>query len=117
MHYLKLHHWSKFPKNLTAFKGSYDQKTTYKEPEMVLSAATKSFEIWKLGNYKWDINEPSPRNVPSEYFSNTKKWGYKWMGGWEAHPKNHQKRHKINKISTLTSPNNSLQNAVKVAIF
>ena len=39
------------------------------------------------------------------------------MGGWEAHPKNHQKRHKINKISTLTSPNNSLQNAVKVAIF
>ena len=45
MHYLALHHWSKFQKNLTAFKGSYGQKTTQKQPEMVLSAATKSFEI------------------------------------------------------------------------
>ena len=39
------------------------------------------------------------------------------MGGLEAHPKNHQKWHRINKISTLTSPNNSLQNAMKVEIF
>ena len=31
--------------------------------------------------------------------------------------KNPKKRHKINKISTLTSPNNSLQNAVKGGIF
>ena len=45
MHYLALHHWSKFQTNLTAFKGSYGQKTTQKQPEMVLSAATKSFEI------------------------------------------------------------------------
>ena len=28
-----------------------------------------------------------------------------------------QKRHKINKISTLTYPNNCLQNAMKVEIF
>ena len=117
MHYLKLYHWSKFQKNLTAFKGSYGQKTTQKQSEMVLSAATKSFEIWKLGNYKWDINEPSLRYVPPEYLSYTKKWGCKWMGGWEAHPKTTKKRHKINEISTLTLPNNSLQNAVKVEIF
>ena len=45
MHYLKLYHWSKFQKNLTAFKGSYGQKTTQKQPEMVPSAATKLFEI------------------------------------------------------------------------
>ena len=45
MHYLALHHWSKLQKNLTAFKGSYGQKTTQGQLEMVLSAATKSFEI------------------------------------------------------------------------
>ena len=28
-----------------------------------------------------------------------------------------KKRYKINKISTLTSPNNSLQNAIRVGIF
>ena len=45
MHYLTLYHWSKFQKNLTAFKGSYGQKTIQKQPEMVLSAAAKSFEV------------------------------------------------------------------------
>ena len=117
VHYLTLHHWSKFQKSLTAFKGSYGQKNTQKQPEMVFSAATKSFEIWKLGNYKWDINEPSPRNVPSEYLSNTKNEGVnEWVGGRRIQ-KTTKKRHKINKILTSTSPNNSLQNAMKVGTF
>ena len=34
-----------------------------------------------------------------------------------AHPNNNQKCHEIYKIKTLTSPNNSLQNASKVGIF
>ena len=41
MHHFTLHHWSKFQNNLTAFKGSYGQKFTQKQPEMVLFAATK----------------------------------------------------------------------------
>ena len=48
MHHLALHHWSKFQ----AISGEYVQKTTQKQPWMVISAAKKTFEIWKLGNYK-----------------------------------------------------------------
>ena len=84
---------------------------------MVLSAGTKTFEIWKLGNYKWDINETWPRQIPPEYLPYTKKWGCKWMCRRGGHPKNTKKRHKINKISTLTWSNNSLQNTMKVRIF
>ena len=39
-----------------------------------------------------------------------------WLGGRRVQ-KTTEKRHKINKISTSTSPNNSLQNAMKVGIF
>ena len=39
-----------------------------------------------------------------------------WVGG-RSIQKTTKKRYKINKISTLTSPNNSLQNAMKVEIF
>ena len=35
----------------------YLQKTAQKQPEIVLSAGMKTFEILKLENYKSDINE------------------------------------------------------------
>ena len=37
--------------------GGYVQRTTRKQPTMVLSAGTKTFEIWKLGNYPSHVNE------------------------------------------------------------
>ena len=39
-----------------------------------------------------------------------------WMGGKRIQ-KITTKQHKINKIATLASPNNSLQNVMKVGIF
>ena len=41
------------------------------------------------------------------------------MNGWkgDVSKKPPKKCHEINKISTLTSPNNSLQNAMKVGVF
>ena len=45
----------------------YVQKTTQKQPEAVLSAGMKTFEISKLENYKSDINETWPRYVSSEH--------------------------------------------------
>ena len=39
-----------------------------------------------------------------------------WVSGRRIH-KNTKKQYKINKMLTLTSPNNSLQNAMKVGIF
>ena len=45
----------------------YVQKTTQKQPKIVLSAGMKTFEISKLENYKSDINETWHRYVPAEY--------------------------------------------------
>ena len=42
----------------------YIQNTTQKQPKLVLSAGTKTFEIWKLGNYKSDVNETYMTYVP-----------------------------------------------------
>ena len=39
------------------------QKTTQKQPKIVLSAGIKTFEILKLENYKSDINEIWPRYI------------------------------------------------------
>ena len=39
------------------------------------------------------------------------------MGGWGHIEKTTKKYHKINIISTLTSPDNSLKNAMKVGSF
>ena len=40
---IALHHWSKFQKNVTAFGGSYGQKTTYKQPKIHFSGPAKTF--------------------------------------------------------------------------
>ena len=53
MHYVALHHWSKFQTNLTTYISvGYVQKTAQKQPKTVLSAGMKTFEISKLENYK-----------------------------------------------------------------
>ena len=44
----------------------YIQKTTQKQPKVVPFAGMKTFEIWKLKNYKSDINETWPRYVLAE---------------------------------------------------
>ena len=44
MRYIALRYCSKFQKNLTEF-GGYGQKTTQKQPAMVIFAATMTFEI------------------------------------------------------------------------
>ena len=65
MHYVALHHWSKFQTNLTTF-----QWVTSKKPprsSLKLYLLLKTFEISKLENYKSDINETWPRHVPAEY--------------------------------------------------
>ena len=45
----------------------YVQKTSQKQPKIVLSANMKTFEIWKLENYKSDVNETWPRYVSPEH--------------------------------------------------
>ena len=47
----------KISKEFDRIWGKYGQKPTQKQPKIDLSAATNTFEIWKLGNYKSDINE------------------------------------------------------------
>ena len=44
----------------------YIQKTAQKQPKVVPFAGMKTFEIWKLENYKSDINETWSRYVPAE---------------------------------------------------
>ena len=65
MHYVTLHHWSKFETNLTTF-----QWVTFKKPprsSLKLYLLLKTFEISKLDNYKSDISETWPIYVPAEY--------------------------------------------------
>ena len=50
----------------------YIQQIVQKWPKIVLSAGMKTFEIWKLGNYKSDIDRTLPRHVPSLNISYTK---------------------------------------------
>ena len=52
--------------------GGYVQHTIQKWPKIVLSAGMKKCEIWKLGNYKSDINETWPRHLPTQNLSHTK---------------------------------------------
>ena len=52
MHYVALHHWSKFKTNLTTFEWVTSKKIAQKQPKTVLSACMKTFEISKLENYK-----------------------------------------------------------------
>ena len=47
----------------------YVQKTTQKQPKIVLSAGMKTFEILKLENCKLDINETCPRYVSPDHLS------------------------------------------------
>ena len=49
----------------------YVQKTTQKQPKIVLSASIKTFEISKLENYISDINETWPRYASPKHLSYT----------------------------------------------
>ena len=50
----------------------YIQQIVQKWPKIVLLAGMKAFEIWKLGNFKSDIDRTLPRHVPSLNISYTK---------------------------------------------
>ena len=67
MHYVALHHWSKFQMNLTTFWWVTSKKTDQEQPKIVLSAGMKTFEISKLVNCKSDINETCPRYALPEH--------------------------------------------------
>ena len=101
---------------LTKYLGGYFQKTTQKHSEMVLSAAKGTFEISKLQNYMSHVNETCSRYVPCQHLSFAQKSGWQQMGGW-GWGQIQIKCHEINKISTLTPTNNSLQNAMNFGIF
>ena len=114
MHYFALHIWSKYPIILTTVWWV----TTQKQPKKLLSAGMKKFEIWKLrNNYKSDVNETYMTCVPPQQLSFAKTWGCESKGGWRCIQKSTKKWWEINKISTLTSPKNSLQNDLKVGTF
>ena len=61
--------------------GGYAQKTTQKHPEMVLSAAKKTFEISKLGNYKSDVNETWHMYHLNTFHLHTNGGGNEWVVG------------------------------------
>ena len=42
--------------NFDHISGGYVQKTTQKQPKMVLSAGKKTFQRWKLEKYKSDVS-------------------------------------------------------------
>ena len=61
-------------------------KNTQNQPKIILSAAMKTFNIWKLGNYRSDIKWNfyrwyKPRYVLPQHLSFTKKWGCQSGGG------------------------------------
>ena len=56
----------KISKEFDYISMGYVQKTDQKQPEIVLSALTKTFEISKLVNYKLNVNETCPRYAPPE---------------------------------------------------
>ena len=66
MHYIALHDWSKSETNLTTFRGVMFENTTTKQPEMVLSTAKRTFEISKLQNYMFNVNETWPKYMPPQ---------------------------------------------------
>ena len=62
----------KMPNKFDHISVGYVQKTSQKQPKIVLSAGMKTFEISKLKNYKSDINETWPRYISPEHLSYTK---------------------------------------------
>ena len=45
----------------------YVQKTDQKQPKIVFSAGTKTFQISKLVNCKLDVHETCPSDAPTEH--------------------------------------------------
>ena len=56
----------KISKEFDHISMGYVQKTDQKQPKIVLSALTKTFEISKLVNYKLNVNETCPRYAPPD---------------------------------------------------
>ena len=97
--------------------GSYVQKITQNKPKMIFSAGWKTFEHSKLGNYKSHVYETCLIYRPTWHLSLTKNWGFQSKSSRGCDQKTTKICHEINEASTLTSPNNSLKNAIKVGIF
>ena len=68
MHCITVHNF----KQIRPQSSGLRPKTAQKQPEIVLCAGMKTFEISKLKNYKSDINETWPRYVSPEHLSYTK---------------------------------------------
>ena len=80
MHYVALHHWSKFQTNLTTFQWVTSKKNAQKQPKIVPSAEN----IWnfKTGElqirHKWNLAQICTSWIPLIQ----QKWGCQWTGGW-----------------------------------
>ena len=59
----------KVPNQVPCISGGYVQKTSQKQPEMVLFAAKRTFQISKLQNYTSHVNETWSRYVPPQHIS------------------------------------------------
>ena len=111
MHYVALHHWSKFQRNLTTCQWVTSKKSPRSSLKLYL--LLKTFEISKLENYKSDINETWPRYVTAEYLQYNKNEGVnEWVGG-DATKATTRKSHEINRNLTLTFKT-SLENAKEI---
>ena len=84
---------------------------------MIFSAGWKTYEHSKLGNYKSHVYKTCLIDWPTWHLSLTKYWGCQLKGGRGCNQKTTKICHEIKKLSTLTSPNNSLKNAIKVRIL
>ena len=84
MHYLVLHHWSKFQTKLTIYLGELGKakKPTKKQPKMMLSAVAETFANWKLRN-KSDVNETDMTYVYTTLAHFIFKKMRVWMKGWQ----------------------------------
>ena len=114
MHYVALHHWSKFQRNLTTCQWVTSKKSPRSSLKLYL--LLKTFEISKLENYKSDINETWPRHVTAEYLQFNKIEGVNEWAGGGATKKATRECYEIKRNLTLTFKT-SLENATEIWIF
>ena len=108
----------KMPNKFDHISVGYVQKTSQKQPKIVLSAGMKTSEIPRLQNYKQsDINETWSRYVTLNTFNIPKNEDVnEWTSGGH-NQKTTRKCHEIKRILTLTSFKTSLENGKEIGIF
>ena len=117
MNYFALHRWSKFKINLTTFQGVISKKPPRSSLNWYFLLVRKHLKFENSGTK----NETYMKLGPVMYLLNTfhipKHEGVNEWVGRRRIQKTTKKYHEINKISTLTTHNNSLQNTMKVGFF